>query len=581
MLHFCLQLKHFASYSLEDTYNSSGAHVTRENFNAVVSAFDAADSYFPHFKAGVTPVSQGGAGAAGVMMAMNEFNGIPCTASSYLTGLLFNEWGLDGYVTSDGINMIQSMITPGSGHGWCPYHEGLCNLDEGVEAAAAARCDIADGSEYATNVFSSVVNNNATIASIKQLLFDSLKVRFRLGLFDNQTAATSPYWAYGEADVQDATAVAANSLAAHQALVLLQRGPLPFPRASGTTAVIGYAVNNTGRLVGNYVNQYCPSSKPDCFPTILTSIQALGEKVVYSEGCSDASTCSSSQIAAAVAAVQASSRVVLQLGLDQNLEREQHDRMNITLPTQQQALFSAVLAACTAANRPLAVVLIHGGAIAIPEIKAVSSVGILDAFYPGTQGGPAVADALFGLYSPGGKLPYDVYDVSYQEVSFFDMSIAALGRTYRYYNGPGTPGGAPLWPFGFGLSYVNFTLAWQGGAPNALAVTNTPANYTFNMVLTNTGAMAADEVVQLYIVPSASSLNPQPPYVPTRFLQGFQRVTVPAGGTAPVSITIANTAFTLTADAQGTRSLVSGTYTVAFSRGVAGDELTVPATVSV
>jgi hypothetical protein len=100
-----------AAYSLEDIHNSSGAHITRENFNAVVSQFDLYDTYFPHFQAGVSPVAQGGGAAAGVMMAMNELNGIPCTADPFLiNATLFTAWGMQGYITSDGGDMVRRSI---------------------------------------------------------------------------------------------------------------------------------------------------------------------------------------------------------------------------------------------------------------------------------------------------------------------------------------------------------------------------------------------------------------------------------------------------------------------------------------
>lgn len=357
---------------------------------------------------------------------------------------------------------------------------------------------------------------------------------------------------------------------------------LPLPRgAAGVTAVSGFAMNDTSRLNGNYVSQFCPSGGSTCFPTILASIAALGERVVYARGCSDAQTCAPADIAAAAAAASGAARVVLQLGLDQTLEAEQRDRANMTLPPQQQALWAAVSAAAAAAAAPLAVVLVHGGAVAVPEVKA-SPAGILDAFYPGTRGGEAIAGALFGVFSPGGKLPIDMYDASYEAVDFLDMNVAALGRTYRYYSGPGTPGSAPLWPFGYGLSYTTSTVSWASGSPPP-PMTITPASgaFTLQLALRNSGGMDGDEVIQVYVLPTAASLVPPPPFTPTRFLVGFQRVSLAAGASVAVPLTLdAQSAFTLTRDALGSRGLVSGAFTLAISRGVSGDELTVPVTVA-
>ena len=593
---FSLYPRAQAAYSLEDYFTPAGDHVTRENFNAVVSQFDLHDTYFPHFRAAVMPVAKGGGAAVGVMMAMNSVGSspgnadmVPCTASHPLTGALTDWAGLTNgapgaplppfYITSDGGDMITDMVEPEpGGHGWCPYHAPPCSVDEAVEAAADARCAIADGSEYNDHTVSSVLAGNVTEAAIRLLVSDTMRVRMRLGLFDN---VSDGYFGYGIEKLASPAALQANSIAAREALVLLQRGPLPFARgAGGITAVIGFAANATSRLVANYVGSFCAPGTGDCFPTILASIAKLGESVTYARGCASASACADADIAAAVAAVKGSARVVLQLGLDDGIEAEQKDRATVALPQPQQALFAAVVAAAAAAGAPVAVVMVGGGAIAIPAIKANNAVGILNAFYPGTQGGPAIAEALFGLYNPGGKLPHDIYDSTYDAVDFTDMRVAALQRTYRYYAGPSSAGGAPLWPFGFGLSYTSFAVSWRNPPPAGLVVTSASAPLTLQLTLTNTGALDGSEVVQVFVVPNATSLAPQPPFIPTRYIVAFSRSNVPSGSPASVDIVVDLVdAFTITADVMGARTLVSGTYGLAVSRGVAGDELVVPVTV--
>jgi beta-glucosidase len=272
---------------------------------------------------------------------------------------------------------------------------------------------------------------------------------------------------------------------------------------------------------------------------------------------------------------------VLQLGLDQGIEAEQRDRASVALPQPQQDLFAAVLAAAGA--KPLAVVLLGGGAVAAPAVKASASTGILDAFYPGTYGGSAIADTLFGRYNPGGKLPHDIYDASYDAVDFTDMRIAALQRTYRYYAGPSSAGGAPLWPFGFGLSYTTFSVSWRVPPPaGGLAVSAAAQSYTLRLTLANTGAMDGDEVLQVYVVPQAATLAPQPPFVPSRYIVAFARIGCESGLTADVDIEVDLVdALTITADVMGARTLVSGSYALAVARGAgAGDELTIPVTVT-
>lgn len=592
-------LKHFAVYSLEDYMTPSGQHLTRENIDNEVNPFDMFDSYFPHFKAAMLPVEQGGGGAAGVMMAMNEVNGVPCLANPDLIRQL-DAWGGKhwGYVSTDGINMIDSMISPEpDGHGYCPYHNGTCSRDEGVKAAVQAGSDIADGSEYDQSLLSALLAGNITIGDIQQRLFNTFLIRMRLGLLDPVT--NQPYLQYGAGDVGSDEHRSYSLQAARESMVLLQNPTapsvsapiLPFTVGAGT-AVIGFAANQTGSLVSNYVNQMCPNEsypKATCYPSLLQSIQALGEPVVYSQGCSDASDCSADQISAAIAAASANGvkRIVLVLGLDQNLEREQKDRENITLPYPQMQLFNSIAAVANTNKVPLAVVLVHGGAVSVPEIKASVNppVAILDAFYPGPLGGQAIAETIYGLNKfLGGKLPYTIYDAPYQTaVPFNDMNVASQGRTYRYHDDASSPGGPALWHFGYGLSYASFDMQWSPAAPTPITLTPSSSSAKITVAVTNTGATQfdGDEVVQAYFIPVTSTLVPPiPPYVPLRQLFSFQRVHVPYGtGTAVnVDVTINAPSLALTLS-DGTQGPIDGTYTIVMSRGQGvGPELTVNCT---
>ena len=467
--------------------------------------------------------------------------------------------------------MIQWMceLEP-EGHSFCPYHDPPCTLEECVEAAVVAGSDIADGDEYHNALATSVMQGNLTLGDAQERLYNTLLIRFRLGLFD--PVADQPYLKYGAESIATPAARAENALAARQGLVLLQRGALPFARgAGGTTAVLGFCGNSTRALISNYVNQLCADGGYACYPTLLQSIAALGEATAFSPGCSSPTDCAEAAIAAAAALAGAptTARIVLCLGIGQGQEAEQLDRVNITLPPAQRALFAAVAAA--AAARPLAAVLIHGGALAVPEVKA-SGAAVLDAFYPGPEGGGALADALFGLYNPGGKLPYTVYGEGYTAaLDMADMRIAQTGRTYRY-RAAGSPGGAPLWPFGFGLSYTNFSLAYSGGS--ALLLTPASPSATLPVRVSNAGGVPGDEVLQVYLAPQAASLAPPlPPFVPLRALLAFERVRVEAGAGVDVAMALSALMCNLTLS-DGTRKPVDGNYTLVLSRGV-GEELQV------
>ena len=201
-------LKHFAVYSLEDYHAPDGTHYTRENINTVFpSTFDLADSFFPHFKAAITPVSAGGGGAGGVMQAMNEVDTVPCLANTNLIDTL-RLWAAgpagDGaglYVSTDGINMIDSMLAAEpDGHGFCPFHAGLCSRAEGVAAAVMAGSDVCDGNEYQQTLATAVSNGNVTLAAAQARAFNAFMIRFRLGLFDPY--ADQPYTRYNETHLQ-------------------------------------------------------------------------------------------------------------------------------------------------------------------------------------------------------------------------------------------------------------------------------------------------------------------------------------------------------------------------------------------
>ena len=439
-----------------------------------------------------------------------------------------------------------------------------------------AGSDIADGDEYADSLLTAVAAGNLTVGEVQQRLYYTMLIRMRLGLFD--PPAGQAYLSYGVADVGAPSTRAAALLAAKESLVLLQnsRKTLPFVGASAApVVVVGFAANSTQALISNYVSQVCPAGGALCFRSIATAINALGATVTVAPGCSNAKTCPPALVSAAVAAVQVPGvRVVLVLGLDQSLEREQLDRQNLTLPEDQEAMAESVLAAAGAAGNAVAIVLVHGGALSIPSIIA-NGASILDAFYPGPFGGDAIAATLWGEYNPGGKLPYSVYDTYAPDM--VDMRVAAVGRTYRYSHVPGAP--QAVFPFGFGLSYTTFALSYDGGAPPS-NLTLTPADPTASVVLRldNTGSQDGDEVLQAYFVPIRVDA-PEPPFLPRRQLFAFSRVHIPKGGSVSVKVDVPSSQMKLTL-ADGTREPIDGEYLIVFSRGEGvGPELALGCTI--
>lgn len=547
-------LKHAFAYSLEQWRDPvSNISFQRQTFDALVTPFDLGDTYTPAFKAAISQ-----ARAAGIMYAANALNGIPACTDAAADGLL-NSWTVPGapfYRATDG-GQIENAF---SGHRHYP------SLDAALGAAAAAESDIADGSEYSDRLLFALCNGNVSLGAAQKLLKNTLRIRMALGLFDDTRG--QKYLSYGDAHIATGATNESVAIAAREGLVLLKNdgATLPFTtsplqcsatpsattpvRGLASVAVIGPCADDMVLLGGNYMGPVCPNGPHgpalDCHPSILGAIvQRHAPDALYAAG-GGYNDSSPEELAAAVAAVQGAARVVLCLGINKAFEAEQLDREEVGLPPSQLELFSAVeRAAAAGARKPLAVVLVHGGPLSIPTIAASSAAGaILDALQPGVvAGGEAVADALWGCFSPGGKLPYTVPFPNITRVSnMTSMAVGVgrtgplpqgtVGRTYRYSREP------PLFPFGFGLSYTNFSLAWAAPQPPAVYTFNAaPSATTLSLAVEvrNTGGAAGGEVVQLFHAPIPGSFGgAEPPFLPLRQLWAFERCRVLQPGEAAV-----------------------------------------------
>jgi beta-glucosidase len=235
----------------------------------------------------------------------------------------------------------------------------------------------------------------------------------------------------------------------------------------------------------------------------------------------------------AVKAANEADAVVLVLGLSQRLEGEEMsikidgflggDRTSLDLPQVQQKLFDAV----TATGKPVIVVLMNGGALSVNDIQAKAAAMVL-AGYPGQQGGNAVADVLFGDYNPAGRLPVTYYK-SVDQIPAFENYVMK-GRTYRYFTQE------PLFPFGYGLSYTTFAYSNLVLTEKAVAGSEIPVKVT----VTNTGKVAGDEVVELYLTDEKAS-TPRP----IRQLEGYTRVNLKPGESRVVELKLAPRQFSI------------------------------------
>jgi beta-glucosidase len=251
----------------------------------------------------------------------------------------------------------------------------------------------------------------------------------------------------------------------------------------------------------------------------------------------------------AVAAAKQADVVVAFVGLSPNLEGEEMpihvkgflggDRTDIALPAVQQQLLEAL----GTTGKPLVVVLLNGSALAVDWSQKHANA-ILEAWYPGEAGGTAIAETLDGKNNPAGRLPVTFYSSTDQLPAFTDYSMK--GRTYRYFHGD------PLYGFGYGLSYTEFAYS---NVKLSTPTLDAGEDLTVEADVTNSGKLAGDEVVELYLTPPASAL------APSHELEGFERIHVEAGATQHVSFTLHPRQLSLV-DAEGNRSVQPGNYSV-------------------
>ncbi len=484
--------------------------------------------YLPPFKAALD------AGADTMMCSFNAINGVPgCANHDTETRILKQEWGFDGFIESDYTAVAETQACPAADGGPC----GHGTAADGADAAANALNAGTDQEMVSTLLRD---NGKALLSSHRisgKRLDDAvrriLRVKFRAGLFDHpyvdQTAAAD------EASFVTATDRRQARAAAGRSMVLLKndQGTLPFS-TSEKTVVIGSLGDDGHDMLGPWWGQ----GRDEDAVTVLQGLKAQNPDTTFVEGCTrtnadppqakDDDACRNADLDAVRAAAQSADQVVLALGETREMSAEANARSDISLPGDGQKIIDAV----KATGKPFAVVLFNGRPLTLrPVVDAAPAV--LEAWFPGVEGGNAVADVVFGKVNPGGKLP-----VSFPQT---------VGQVPIYYNHEptGRPCDVsqkynsryrdlrtcdPLFPFGFGLSYTTFDVSsltldhatlGRGGRIRA-AVT-----------VTNTGDVTGDDVVQLYLHDPVASISQ-----PVRRLRGFERVTLEPGQSRTVRFTL-------------------------------------------
>ncbi|MDY6104180.1 MAG: glycoside hydrolase family 3 C-terminal domain-containing protein [Acetatifactor sp.] len=494
--------KHFAVHS--------GPEDIRHSFNAVASKQDMAETYLPAFKACVQE-----AGVEAVMGAYNRTNGAPCCGNKeLLQDTLREKWGFEGHVVSDC---------------WAikDFHEGHKVTDTPVESVAMAMnngCDLNCGNLF--HYLKQAVEEGLVKESrLDEALVNLFTTRMKLGVFDEK--GQNPFDEIPYSVVDSKPMQELNLKAAEKCVVLLKNegGLLPLDKkAYKTVGVIGPNANNRRALVGNY------EGTASRYITVLEGLQDyLGDdvRVVTSEGCHLCHTKSQNlgmeddRISEVKGVCDESDIIIAVMGLDSGLEGEEGDegnefasgdKPNLELPGLQQHVLETIYAS----GKPMVLVLLSGSALAVNWADE-HVPAILQGWYPGAQGGKAIAEILFGEKNPEGKLPVTFYRSTDELPAFTDYSMK--NRTYRYMQSEA------LYPFGYGLSYTDFTYSDVKASAEKVGADGVDITAT----VTNSGKTAGTETVQVYVKVCREG-------TPNAQLKGIRKVALAAGESKTVTL---------------------------------------------
>lgn len=504
--------KHFAAYGVPlGGHNGQQAHIgMRELFSDHLSPFKKVTA----------------AGVKTVMTSYNAIDGIPATAHRFLLkDVLRGQWSFDGFVFSD-LGSIEGIAGT---HRVAPdiKHAAAMALQAGVDADLG-------GNAYGRNLASALEEGLITMREIDDAAAHILRMKFEMGLFENPyvNPDQAARFVRSEAHKQIAREVA------RQGIVLLKNndGLLPLSKEIGSIAVIGPNADNIYNQLGDYT---APQERSNIV-TVLDGIKkAVNPRTVvrYAKGCAIRDT-TQSDIEAAVRIARRSDVILLVVGgssardfkteyietgaatVNNNPDEilpdmesgEGYDRNSLDLPGDQEKLLDAL----ADTGKPLIVIYIQGRPLNMNN-ASVKADALLTAWYPGQGGGHAVADILFGDYNPAGRLPVSIPRSVGQLPVYY-----SLGRQADYVE----ESGSPLYAFGYGLSYTDFSY-------DDLFVNVTQDHVRISCTVTNTGGIDGDEVVQLYLRDNISSV-----VTPPIQLKDFRRIHIPKGESKQVEFTL-------------------------------------------
>lgn len=512
-----VSVKHFAAYG--------AAEAGREYNTTDMSLSRLQQFYLPPYKAAVQ------AGAATIMSAFNALNGVPSTANPFLLkDVLRDGWGFDGFVVSDYTAVMELR-----NHGIAP------------DAATAARKALMAGVDvdmmshyYDMELPALIKSGKVPMSAVDEAVRRVLRVKFALGVFDHP---------YAEGSEVTAAVPAHRELvrqAAEESLVLLKNEPvngepiLPLAGRAAKIALIGPLADDTQEMIGMWGE---PRRNPDTV-TLKQALEArakqLGGAVIYAKG-TDILSQSEDGFGAAVDTARQADLVVMALGESSEMSGEAGSRAYLNLPGNQEKLLQAV----AATGKPTVLLVFSGRPLQL-DWAAEHVPAIVEAWFPGTEAGNAIANVLYGDVAPSGKLPMSFPRAVGQEPLYYNQfptgrppfnvdltKTPNFGTRFvsRYLDVPNDA----LFPFGFGLSYTEFAYSDVSLSRTALPLREAEDREAHKLIMAtatvkNTGSRAATEVVQCYVRNLGASLEQ-----PVRSLQGFTRVTLQPGESKQVT----------------------------------------------
>lgn len=488
--------KHYVAYG--------GAEGGRDYNTVDISERTLREVYLPPFYSAIK------SGAATIMSAFNDLNGIPASANHFtLTEVLKNEWSWPGVIISD-YNSIGELIK----HRFAKDKKeaAMQGLNAGVDVDMVG--DSVDGNVYAPHLNTLVEERLVPEETLNESVRRVLRLKFKLGLFEN------PYIDSVYFRMNDPGKAYKDSIArqlARESIVLLKNegGLLPIKKNINSIALIGPLAESKEDIIGGW----SAAGRPDDAITIREGLQKQlnSVSIKYAKGCEILGT-DTSGFAEAVKLAKNSEIAILVVGEDRGMSGEAGSKVDLNLTGMQQKLVETIYNTGT----PVVVVLMNGRPLTINWI-AEHIPSVLETWYTGTQGGNAIADVLLGKYNPSGKLPVTFPGAVGQIPIYYYQKSTGRPRkeedrfTSKYLDYPNTP----LYSFGYGLSYTTFKFSGLKINKNHILSTDT---VVVTVEVSNTGSVAGEEVVQLYIQDEVASITR-----PIKELKAFRKISLQPG----------------------------------------------------